>query len=113
MKKDLFFFRGGNMSGLSPEEMQKNMEAWTTWLKGLAEKGILAAGDPLEKEGQVVAGRKKVVTDGPFAESKELVGGYLIVNAQSLSEATEIAKDCPIHDTDGSTEVREIRPLNM
>lgn len=101
------------MSSLSPEEMQKNMEAWTGWINGLAEKGIFVSGEPLGKEGQVVTGKKKVVTDGPFAESKEVVGGYLVVNAGSLNDATEIAKNCPIYETGGTTEVREIHPLHM
>ena len=101
------------MSGLSPEEMQKNMEAWGTWIKGLAEKGKFVSGEPLGKESKVIKGTKKVVTDGPFAEAKELVGGYLIVNAADINEAAELAKGCPIYDVNGVTEVRDIHPLNM
>ena len=113
MKKYLFLFRGGDMSGLSPEEMQKHMQDWGSWMKGLAEKGKFLAGEPLGKEAKVVRGTKKVVTDGPFTEAKELVGGYLIVNAADINEATELAKGCPIHEVNGVTEVRDIHPLNM
>jgi hypothetical protein len=113
MKNYLFLFRGGDMSSLSPEEMQKNMQEWGNWIKGLAEKGIFVAGEPLGKESKVITGTKKVVTDGPFAESKEMVGGYLIVKAANISEAANIAKDCPIHNVNGVTEIRDIQPLNM
>jgi hypothetical protein len=113
MKKYLFLFRGGDMSKLSPEEMQQHMEEWGSWIKGLGEKGIFVAGEPLGKEGKVINGTKKVVTDGPFAESKEVVGGYLIVNAEDINEAAKIARDCPIHKVNGTTEVRDIHPLNM
>jgi hypothetical protein len=110
MKDYLFLFRGG-MSGLSPEEAQKNMKKWEEWIGGLAKAGKFKAGEPLGKEAKVINGTKKVVTDGPFAESKEVVGGYLIVTAKDLNEAAEIAKNCPIYETDGSTEVRDITPM--
>ncbi len=98
------------MSRFSPEEVQKQMEAWGTWIKGLAEKGTFVAGEPLGKESKVVRG-KNVVTDGPFAETKELVGGYLIVKANDINEAAEIAKGCPIYTSNGVTEVRDIKPM--
>lgn len=110
MKDYLFLFRGG-MSGLSPEEAQKNMKKWEDWIGGLAKEGKFKAGEPLGKEAKVINGTKKVVTDGPFAESKEVVGGYLIVTAKDLNEASEIAKGCPIYETNGSTEVRDITPM--
>lgn len=108
MKDYLFLFRGGDMSKLSPEEAQKQNQKWVDWMNKLSKDGKFKGGEPLGKEGKVVNGSKKVVTDGPFAESKEIVGGYLIVLANDLKEATEIAKDCPIYVTNGSTEIREI-----
>ncbi len=113
MKDYLFLFRGGDRSGLSPEELQKNMEKWGDWIKGLATAGKFKGGEPLGAESKVVKGKKKVVTDGPFAESKEMVGGYLIVTAKDINEATEIAKTCPIYELDGITEVREIHHMDM
>lgn len=59
-------------------------------------------------EGKTVKGPKGVVTDGPFAESKELVGGYFIVRAASIEEAAEIAKDCPDLALNGNVEIREV-----
>ncbi len=113
MKDYLFLFRGGNTSHLSPEESQKHMQKWEQWIGGLAKSGKFKAGEPLGKEEKVINGSQKVVTDGPFAESKEVVGGYLIVSAKDLNEAAEIAKGCPIHETNGSTEVRDITPMTM
>lgn len=113
MAKYLFLFRGGDAGILSKDEMQRNMEDWGKWIKSLAEKGKFIAGEPLGKEAKVIKGTKKVVTDGPFAESKELIGGYLIVEAADINEASEIAKGCPIFEMDGITEVRDIQPLNM
>ena len=71
------------------------------------------AGEPLDKTGKVLRGRAKSITDGPFVEGKEIVGGYLIVNAGSLDQAVEISKGCPIFEHDGSMEVRQVQELNM
>ena len=111
MKDYLFLFRGSNASNLSPEESQKHMKKWEDWIGGLAKAGKFKAGEPLGKEAKVIKGSKKVVTDGPFTESKEVVGGYLIVSASSLDEATDIAKGCPNYEADGSTEIREITSM--
>ncbi|OGU35666.1 MAG: hypothetical protein A2068_06790 [Ignavibacteria bacterium GWB2_35_6b] len=115
MSKYLYLFRGGDTQRIqqSPEQMQAHMQKWGVWMKGLAEKGTLVDGLPLGKEGKVVTGGKKVVTDGPFAEGKEIVGGYLIVNASSLDNAVEISFGCPIFEHDGQVEVREIMSMNM
>lgn len=111
MQKYLYLFRGGDarMAEMSPEEVQAHMGEWKTWMQGLAEKGQLVDGLPLKAEGKQVSKKGSVVTDGPFAEGAEIVGGYLMVNASSLDEATEISKGCPILDAeDGHIEVREI-----
>ena len=111
MTKYLYLFRGGDarMAEMSPEETQAHMEEWKTWMGGLAEKGQLIDGLPLQKEGKQVTGHGNVITDGPFAEGTEVVGGYLMVNAESLDEAVEISKGCPIlQAADGHIEVREI-----
>ena len=62
------------------------MQKWGYWIKGLAEAGKFKGGEPLGKEAKVVKGTKKIVTDGPFAESKEMIGGYLIVTAGDLTQ---------------------------
>jgi len=96
------------MATMSPEEVQAHMAEWGVWMQGLAEKGQLIDGLPLKAAGKQVT-NGNVVTDGPFAEGAEIVGGYLMVNASSLDEATELAKGCPVLDSeDGHVEVREI-----
>lgn len=114
MKEFMFIFRGGDSrdANQSPEQMQAHMQRWMTWMDSLAKKGQLIAGQPLNKEGKVLKGTAKKVTDGPFMEGKEIVGGYLLVKVSDLKEATELAKGCPILEFDsGIVEVREIMPL--
>ena len=111
MTKYLYLFRGGDdrMAELSPEEKQKHMQDWSVWMNGLAEKGQLIDGLPLHGDGKQVSNKGTVVTDGPFAEGAELVGGYLMVKANSLDEATEMSKGCPILQyEEGHIEIREI-----
>lgn len=114
MSKFLFLFRGGDgrMADLSPEQIQEHMQKWGAWMGELGAAGTLIAGEPLQSEGKVVAAGN-LVTDGPFAEGKELVGGYLLINAENLDQAVEISKGCPIYEHHGTTEVREIAPMNM
>jgi hypothetical protein len=101
----------------SPEEMQRSMQKWGDWIQGLAQAGHFRAGDPLEGGGRVLAGGDRMMTDGPFVESKEIVGGYLVVTAKDLDEATELSRGCPIFDDvramRGSVEIRPIRPRGM
>jgi len=111
MSEFTYLFRGRDISA-SPEEMQKSMEKWVVWFKDLGAKGhIKDPGHPLEHAGKVVSGRQKVVTDGPFAEAKDVVGGYIIVEAKDLGHAAELAKDCPILQVGGSVEVRPVQKL--
>ena len=117
MTKYMMLFRGGDahMAKMSPEEIEAHMGKWGAWIQDMTEKGQMVEGDPLEnRTGKVVSGQAKVISDGPFMEGKELVGGFLIVNASSLEEATEISKGCPIFESqDGSVEVREIIAVDL
>ncbi|NND05041.1 MAG: hypothetical protein HKN87_01560 [Saprospiraceae bacterium] len=113
MSNFLFLFRGGDAQRIqqSPEEMQAHMEKWGAWMGGLKEAGKLVDGLPLNKDGKVVEKAGDVITDGPFAEGAEVVGGYLIVTADSLDAAIEISKGCPIYEHGGNTEIREIMSM--
>src|SRR5438094_2917564 len=93
----LLLFRGTNWHrDLSPEEIQTVMNQWKGWFDRLTEQGKAKAGQPLENEGKIVSGKNgRVVADGPFAESKEAIGGYFLLQVNSLDEAVAIAKDCP------------------
>ncbi|HZD48643.1 MAG TPA: YciI family protein [Silvibacterium sp.] len=113
MSEFLYLYRGGDSSG-SPEEMQQNMQKWIVWMKALGDGGHLKAiGNPLEPGGKVVKGKQKTITDGPYAEAKDLVGGYTLIEAKDLADAAEVSKGCPIFDTGGFVEVRPIMQINM
>lgn len=107
----LYLFRGGADPTRSPEEMQRNMQKWTTWVEVLAKEGHLQGGQPLEFGGKVLTGKSKPVTDGPFAEAKDVVGGYLLVTARDINQATELARGCPVFDDGGTVEVRGVRSM--
>jgi hypothetical protein len=113
MTEFLYLYRGGD-SPTSPAEGQKVMQQWHAWMKDLGEKGHLKAiGSPLEKTGKLVSGKNKIVSDGPFAEAKDIIGGYTIVVAKDISEAAEVAKGCPIFLAGGAVEVRPILQIPM
>lgn len=108
MSEFLFLYRGG-ISGGTPEQMQQQMQKWGDWMKDLAARGhIQHPGHPLDRSGMTVKGRQKTVIDGPYAEAKDLVGGYTLVQARDLHHAVEISRGCPVFDTDGAVEVRPI-----
>lgn len=113
MSEFTYLFRGRDTAA-SPEQMQKTMEKWVAWFKELGATGHLKdPGHPLERTGKVVKGTQKTVNDGPYAEAKDVVGGYIVVEARDLAEATELSKGCPILEVGGSVEVRPIQQLNM
>src|SRR2546421_4116425 len=95
--KYILLFRGNDWhKGLSAEEMQQVASQWMAWFKGLTEQGKAIAGNPLEGEGKIVSGKNgRVVADGPFAESKEAIGGYFLLRVDNFDDALAIAKECP------------------
>ena len=117
MKEYLYIFRGGDAARIDqqkdPAKWAQHMGKWKTWMESLAQKGQFTGGQPLAPEGKVLTGKAKKLTDGPFVEAKEIVGGYLLVKAKDLNDATEIAKGCPLFDHDGIVEIREINQLAM
>jgi hypothetical protein len=114
MSEYVFLYRGGENGGSSPERAQQMMQKWMSWLTALAEKGhIKDQGQPLEPAGKLVRGSKKTVTDGPFAEAKDVVGGYTLIEARDLDQAVELSKGCPIFEVEGAVEVRPVMKLSM
>ena len=96
----------------TPERAQRSMEAWVAWIRDLEAKGHLKnPGQPLERTGKVVRGKGTPVTDGPFAEAKDLVLGFIVVEAKDLERAVELAAACPIAIGGGSVEVRPVMKL--
>jgi hypothetical protein len=112
MNDFLFLYRPPEGPALSPAQMAEVMPKWMAWMKGLDEKGHLkAAGNPLQRTGKIVKGQQKLVTDGPFAESKDLINGYTLIQAKDLTQAAELAKGCPMLEGGGSVEVRPIMKM--
>ncbi|HEY1172429.1 MAG TPA: YciI family protein [Verrucomicrobiae bacterium] len=105
----LFLIRGADWDkGLSPEEIQRVMSQTMRWFESLHQQGRVKGGQPLGAEGKTVSGKKATISDGPFVESKETIGGYLILQAASLEEATEIARGFPNLAHGCSIEVRPL-----
>ncbi len=105
MAEFVYLFRNGEK--MSPETMQKQMGGWVAWMKELGEKGVLKnPGHPLERAGKLVSGTHKTVTDGVFAEAKDVIGGYMLVEAKDLDHAVELSRGCPIFVVGGAVEVR-------
>ena len=109
----MMLFRGTHWSkGLSPEEIQNTMNRWNKWMNHLIEEGKVVAKQPLVAGGKIVSGKKKrVVSDGPFAESKEAIAGYFLLEVKNLDEAVEIAKEVPTLEYGVTVEVRPIAPM--
>jgi hypothetical protein len=112
MAKFIYVFRGGAfLQGLSAAAMQDHLKLWGAWMGELAKQGHQPAGDPVQREGRTIRGKSKVVTDGPYAELKDLVTGNLAIEAASLDEAANLALGCPIYIYDGSVEVRPVAQM--
>lgn len=97
----------------TPEAAQKSMERWVAWLRDLENKGhVRSNGQPLESTGKIVKGGTRAIVDGPFAEAKDVIGGWSIIVAKDAAEAAELAKGCPsLDDPDGCVEVRPLAAM--
>lgn len=96
----------------TPERAQQSMQAWLAWIRDLEAKGHLKnPGQPLDPGGKLVRGGKKVVTDGPYAEAKDLVLGFIVVEARDLAHAVELSMGCPMLAGNGSVEIRPVAKL--
>lgn len=100
------------MAELSPREIQEIAQAHMQWAAKLAEQGHLISGDGLHEKGILITGKDCVVKDGPYLESKEIVGGYYLLQADDQQTVVEIAKECPTHHFGGTTEIRAIMEMD-
>jgi hypothetical protein len=113
MNTYMLIFRGGDAAaaGLSPEQLQANLAQWGAWMGSLAASDALVAGEALQRGGKIVRGTTKMITDGAFAEGKEMIGGYVLVKALNYDAALVYAQGCPVLSFDeGTVEVRELMP---
>jgi hypothetical protein len=112
MKEFMLLFKAPQAgSGLSPEMAQAQMQKWFAWVNQLKNEGIYIDGRPLVNKVKTVSGKSQVVTDGPFAESKEIIGGYFIVKTKDIDSAVAITKGFPDYELGGSVEVREVQVM--
>jgi hypothetical protein len=96
----------------TPERAQQSMQRWLSWIRELETNGHLKnPGQPLDPKGGVVRGKKRVVTDGPYAEAKDVVLGFIVVEARDFAQAVELSKGCPMLEGEGSVEIRPVARL--
>lgn len=109
--KDFLFIYRMNYEGVqqrTPEQAQAMMQRWMDWMSTIAAKDqLIDRGNRLQPSGKIVKG-EGIITDGPYTEIKEAIGGYSLVKAGSYEEAVELAKGCPVLAVGGNVEVREI-----
>ena len=98
----------------SPERMQQTDAEVDGLVQAAGRSGhIQNPGHPLERTGKLIKGSQKTVTDGPFAEAKDVIGGYTLVEARDIDQAVELSKGCPIFEVEGAVEVRPVMKMNM
>lgn len=95
----------------SPEEMQQSLAQWQAWIGNIVQSGNFVSTQQLENGGRVVSQGGSVVTDGPYVELKEMLGGNLVVKAETIDQAVELAKGCPVLQFGGNVEVRPVMNL--
>lgn len=113
MSQFMLFIRGGNnvSANLSPEEIQASIKRFSDWARKLQAQGKLIAAEKLKDNTGLLFSTKngQVVMDGPFAETKETIGGYFVIEAKDTEEAIQITKECPaLTGEGGMVELREI-----
>lgn len=111
MKEFVLLFRQAdtNNSYATPEKKQIIMKKWDDWIGGIAAQGrFVGMCNRLSSQGKVLKAGG-IITDGPFVEVRETLGGFIVVKAENIDEATTLAHGCPAVDCDGSV---EIRPFN-
>jgi hypothetical protein len=110
MKEFMLLFRMDQPTGNfqpSPEQLEESLKRWQDWIGGIAAQSHFSSTNRLGFEGKTLK-PGGVVVDGPYAEIKEMVGGYIIIKSDSFEEALKHAEGCPIFDVGGNVEVREI-----
>jgi hypothetical protein len=101
--------------GMAPEQEEASMQEWFAYTMAMAEAGVMLAGDPLQESTTATTVRVQdgaaVTTDGPFAETKEVLGGYYILEVPGVDEAVEWGAKCPAAIHGGSVELRPIMEI--
>lgn len=98
---------------MSPEDMQKAIQKFTAWREKVRSQNLLVGSHKLADDpGKVMRGKGQIrVTDGPYSETKEVLGGYFLIEAPNYNAAVDLARDCPGLEYGGTIEVREVDPM--
>jgi hypothetical protein len=114
MKEFMLLIRthGDHFTVLSPEEQQQHLKKVMNYMSGLMKSGKLKSAQPLEMDGAIVSEVGGKLKDGPFNETKEVIAGYFLIQADNLAEAVQIAKENPVFE-DGSVARIEVRPIKI
>jgi len=114
MEKFMLIFEGVKSSTQpSADQMQEIMGKWMAWIDKLAQAGKYDSGEPLWPTGKVISGANKTVTDAAFAEGKEIIGGYFIINAADYDEAVALCADYPDYANGGKVIIRQVQKMDM
>jgi hypothetical protein len=113
MDQFVYLYRRTATPPASPQQMQDVLQRWQAWFKDLEKGGHLAnLGQPLATSGGgVVKDKKGSFSDGPYAETKDIVVGYSLIAANDLGQAMKLAAGCPIFEQGGCVEVRPIMKM--
>jgi hypothetical protein len=114
MKEFMLLIRteGDHLTLLSPEQQQQHLEKVMNYMGGLMKSGKLKSAQPLEMEGVILSGTGGKLKDGPFNETKEVIAGYFLIQANDLTEAIQIARENPVFE-DGTGARIEVRPIKV
>jgi len=114
MKEFMMIFRKekSDQPAPSPEQMQAMVKQWNDWTGGIAAQGKLVGTNALGNQGKTVHPNNSI-TDGPYAEVKEIVGGYTIVKATDMQEAVKLSEGCPMLAVGGTVEIRDVMVFDM
>ncbi len=112
MEKFMLIFHGGMKQDASPQELQANMGKWMEWVNKLHQEGKYVSGEPLLPGGKLVSG-KTSITDGPYTEGKEVVGGFFVINANNMEEAVAECENYPDFEYGGQVQVRQVMKIDM
>jgi hypothetical protein len=114
MAQFMILLYGGGFDQYTPEQLGEISKRYRAWMEKTGDKGRTTGGAPLADEGKVLRGKGTAtkVTDGPFAETKEVLGGYYFVEGESEEAVAEFCRDCPHLDYGGDVEVRRVIPLS-
>ena len=112
MSEFMLLIRGKDPLSATPEKLEQRMATYVQWMQKMMAEGRYKGGQPLEEsEGRLLKNKEEVLTDGPFMEAKEMIGGYVIISASDINEAAEIARTCPLLDY-FQLEVRKLKAMN-